>query len=435
MERRLKSQSHERAVKSKKRPQGAGMKVAVIAAISGIVILCGCAGNRTYRPGRGASSGAVTTPAPSTNLGLPAPTFGSPGNSSSYGPSRGGPALLGLPEATKKNAAPDAPRSARLEAPDPKLHAGRSRTEPAAETVSSAGRLAIAAEPGWSRFYRSTEQRPIETLMVGSGSARIAILASLHGDETQSVSLVEELARWLRAQSETRQTATVLLIKSPNPDGLFSRSPWNVSGVDLNRNFPSANWQELKNGRAGNRAASEAETRVIVRVLSDFHPTLVVHLKDSRQSGVVNYEGDIQTRAEQIAEMISARVVNGLGEKTTGSVESYSLTRLACPSLTLLMPREASDEAAWARNHNALVALVGKPQATNPPADQSKSFDNQPDPFDDPPVHKSSMKRPRIGDQSSADRSVSSAGGKKRAPLPEFPAAVPDHGYLELPPP
>ena len=71
------------------------MKVAVIAAISGFVILCGCAGNRTYRPGPG--GGAVTAPGPSTNLGLPSPAFGSPGNSSSYGPSRGGPALLGLP--------------------------------------------------------------------------------------------------------------------------------------------------------------------------------------------------------------------------------------------------------------------------------------------------------------------------------------------------
>src|SRR5882724_11325541 len=144
------------------------MKVAVITVLSSVVILCGCANNRTYRPGLDGSSGAVTSPGSSTNLGLPSPTFGSPNNSSSYGPSRGGPALLGLPEATKRNAAPDAPRSARLEAPDPKLRAGSDRTEPAAETVSSAGRPAITTEPGWSRFYRSTEQRPIETLIAGS---------------------------------------------------------------------------------------------------------------------------------------------------------------------------------------------------------------------------------------------------------------------------
>src|SRR5207248_4245077 len=125
------------------------MKVAVITVLSSVVILCGCANNRTYRPGPGGSNGAVTSPGSSTNLGLPAPTFGSPDNSSSYGPSRGGPALLGLPEAKRTNSGPDARQSSTLEAPDPKLRAGRNRTEPEAETVSSAGRQAVAAESGW----------------------------------------------------------------------------------------------------------------------------------------------------------------------------------------------------------------------------------------------------------------------------------------------
>ena len=404
------------------------MKVAIIAAISAVVLLCGCANNRTYRGVPGGASGAAPS-SPST-LGLPAPTFTNPGNSSSYGPSSG--PTLGLPEA-KKNAAPDTTRSSRLEAPDPKLHARSGRTEPAAETVSSSGRPAVVADSGWSRFYRSTEQRPIETLIVGSGTERVAILASLHGDEPQSVSLVEELARWLREQPESRRKATVLFIRSPNPDGLFSRSPWNVSGVDLNRNFPSANWQELKNGRSGNRAASETETRVIVRILSDFHPTLVVHLKDTRQSGIVNYEGDIRPRAEHIAEALSVPAVSGLGEKTTGSVENYASTRLSCPSLTLLLAREVSDEAAWARNHDALLSLVAENLLLNPPAEPSRSFDNQPDPFEERPVQSPSLKRDRPGAQTTSGRSMPAS--TKRAPLPEFKSAIPDHGYIELPPP
>jgi protein MpaA len=408
------------------------MKVAIIAAISGVVLLCGCASNRAYRAGPGGASGAGALPSSPSTLGLPSPTFSSPGNSSSYGPGSG--PTLGLPEA-KKNPPPAATRTSQLEAPDPKLHAKGSRTEPAAETVSSSGRPAVTADSAWSRFYRSTEQRPIETVITGSGPERIAILASLHGDETQSVSLVEELARWTREQPESRRKASVLFIRSPNPDGLFSRSPWNVSGVDLNRNFPSANWQELKNGRSGNRSASEAETRVIVRILSDFHPTLVVHLKDTRQSGVVNYEGDIQPRAEQIAEMLSVPVVSGLGGKTTGSVENYAMTRLSCPSLTLLLAREASDEAAWAKNHDALLALVGEIAKATEPADRSRSFDSQPDPFEERPVQKSSLKRERARDQTTSGRSVSAPAGTKRAPLPEFKSAIPDHGYLELPPP
>src|SRR5262249_51219413 len=155
------------------------------------------------------------------------------------------------------------------------------------------------------------------------------------------------------------------------------RSPYNIHGVDLNRNFPSANWKELGNSRAGAKSASEAETRVVVRVLGDFRPTLLIHLKDSRNTSTVNFEGALQAQAEQVADMISAGVVEGLGEKTTGSVENYALTRLDCPSLTMLLAREDSDEAAWARNRDVLLSLVGKIDSTAP-EEKSGSLDEQP---------------------------------------------------------
>src|SRR5258707_5198672 len=100
------------------------MKVAVITVLSSVVILCGCANNRTYRPGPGGPNGAVTSPGSSTNLGLPAPTFGSPDNSSSYGPSPGGPALLGLPEAKRTKSGPDALPSLTPEAPHRQVRVG-----------------------------------------------------------------------------------------------------------------------------------------------------------------------------------------------------------------------------------------------------------------------------------------------------------------------
>jgi protein MpaA len=340
-----------------------------------------------------------------------------------------------LPEARQENSASSAPHVAKLQAPDPKQHTSRYRPETAAEPVSSDSRPSILDEPTWSRFYRSTDRRPIETLILGSGPARVAILASLHGDETQSVSLVEDLARSLRAHPEQLRDATVLLMKTPNPDGFFGRSPYNFNGVDLNRNFPSSNWKELRNNRAGAAAASEAETRVVMRVLGDFRPRLVVHLKDSRQSGTVNYEGEIQTIAEQVAGMISCQVVRGLGEKTSGSVESYVMTRLACPSLTMLLVREDSDEAAWAKNRDALLAVLGQSGPAPGADEKSTSFNEQPDPFEEPMIHKSSMRRQRSSAADGNGTAATSAKSKKREPLPDFPAPVPDHGYLELPPP
>jgi hypothetical protein len=417
------------------------MKVAAIAVTCAVALFSGCSTNRTFRPGLSGgagSSGAAPDSTPS--LGLPALNF--PGQNSSSpggsGGSSGGPSLS-WPEATD-DSPPSRPALAQKPtAPDPKRHESRYRPGKSAAPVSSADRPSILDEPAWSRFYRSTDRRPIETLIVGSGPARVAILASVHGDETQSVALVEELARSLRAHPEYVRSTTVLLVKCPNPDGFAGRSPYNLHGVDLNRNFPSANWKVLSNGRAGARSASEAETRVMMRVLGDFHPTLLVHVKDSRRGGVINYEGEIRDQGQETAGMVSAQIVQGLGEKTSGSLESYALTRLDCPSLTLLLAREESDEAAWARNHDALLALVGRPAGQPRPVpqdeDKSNSLDEQPDPFEEPMIHKSSMRRQRAGAQSGAGTSGTTASSRKRAPLPDFPAPIPDHGYLELPSP
>jgi len=408
------------------------MRITAIAVIFSAVVLGGCTSNRAFRPGM--TGGASAVPDSTPALGLPAPTFRSQDNSSSYGPSRKGPSL-GLPEARQEGPSTEAPQSAKLEAPEPKSRTARRSSDPDAAPVSSADRPAILDEPTWSRFFRSTDRRPIESMILGSGPDRIAVLASLHGDEMQSVSLVEELARTLRQHPEYLKTATVLLVKCPNPDGYISHSPYNINGVDLNRNFPAANWKELRNTRAGARAASEAETRVVVRLLADFHPRLLVHLKDSRHAGVVNYEGDVESRAKQIGGRISAQVVQGLGEKTSGSVENYAFTRLSCSSLTLLLAREASDETAWARNRDMLLAIFTQPLAGQPEDDAHSSFNGQPDPFEDSPLHKSSLRRPRPADQPRPGASRPPKESRNNKPLPDFPAAVPDHGYLELPPP
>jgi hypothetical protein len=262
----------------------------------------------------------------------------------------------------------------------------------------------------------------IESLQLGSGPQRVAIIGSLHGDETQSVALVEELARYFNEHRDDLRQTSVLLVKTANPDGLASRSPYNVHGVDLNRNFPSANWQALPNGRAGAKAGSEAETRVAMRLLSDFKPTLLIHVKDSRDQSVVNREGNVNDRAETVARLAHGTAVSGLGAKTSGSIEHYAATQLKCPSLTMLLAVEASDQAAWAKDRDVLLASCGL--ATGAISGQSH-------PLDQGAIHNSSLRQQR---PTSVD--VTGVGpARPRSKISDFPAPVPEHGYLELPPP
>ncbi len=422
----------------------AAMKVAAIAVVSSLVVLCGCAGNRGYGQSSapGGSGGGSLLPTPSTGTAAPSfPGFGAPAteSSSSFKPSGNRGPVLGFPElpaAFDDNAAQRPTKTAQLQAPDPKSRGGRKPSNPDASTVSSADHSNDA--PVWNRFYRSTDRRPIESLTLGTGPARIAIMASVHGDEVQSTGLVEELAKYLVQHPEKLSGTTLLLVKSPNPDGAAGRTPYNVNGVDLNRNFPADNWKLLEHNRAGAKARSEAETQVAVRLLSDFQPSLVVHLKDSRRGAVVNYEGDIRRRAEDLARMISGQVVQGLGEKTSGSVENFALTKLSCPSLTLLLVLESTDQAAWSKNQSALLSLCkpaagqssnGRQRSRTADEERANSIDDQPDPFEPPAVQKSSLrKRP-------GERTGNASKTSLKSQLPEFPAPVPDVGYLELPSP
>jgi hypothetical protein len=260
----------------------------------------------------------------------------------------------------------------------------------------------------------------------------------MHGDEVQSVALIEALAGAVRQNPEYLQNVTVLLIRCPNPDGNAGRTPYNVHGVDLNRNFPSANWQALTNSRAGSRAASETETRVVVRLPNEFQPGLLVHLKDSRGRGVVNYEGLVQPRAEQIASLNACQVVQGLGEKTSGSIENFAQTQLKCPSLTVLVPREADDATAWEKNRESLLTLFASQQQNRSLSDlnrRSNAIDDQPDPFDQPAVRNSSTQKSRPAPRGAVAGSTTALKREKNSKLPNFPAPVPDQGYIELPPP
>lgn len=406
------------------------MKVSQIV-LGGFLLACaGCAQGRPYSPG--APSGAGNSPViPDTtpSLGEPEPSGGT-GSSSFF---RGTGPTLKMPEAFRDDPALRSPRlSSRWQSTSPQSRTNGYRPSASAAPVSTADPAALADEPTWSRFYRSTDRRVIETIQLGNGAERIAILGSLHGDETQSIALTEELARYLKTHPESLKKVTVLIVKTPNPDGHAARSPYNVHGVDLNRNFPASNWTALQNSRAGGKAASEAETRVVMRLLSEFRPTLLVHLKDSRDGGIINSEGNVRDRAEDLAQLINGQALQGLGAKTSGSMESYALTQLKCPSLTLLLPTEASDQAAWARNRDALLSLIGEKPAASP---QTTAVDEQTHPFDRPSVKKSSLQQSPTRQPAGTRDVANTRRPDRRDQLPAFPNSIPDHGYVELPAP
>src|SRR5579863_9291608 len=100
------------------------MRVAAIAVVCSVVVLCGCAGNRGFGPSSSTGGSAASSSLPDTtpSLGNPFPSFPSQDSSSSYKPKSGGGTVLGfpdLPAAFQDDATRRAPRTAQFSAPDP----------------------------------------------------------------------------------------------------------------------------------------------------------------------------------------------------------------------------------------------------------------------------------------------------------------------------
>ena len=147
----------------------------------------------------------------------------------------------------------------------------------------------------------STEKRPIfhfDSPGKGGGRTKVLVLAVLHGDEQEGGSIAR---RWMQRLIDIRARNRWRIIPILNPDGMRRKTRTNANGVDINRNFPSNDWDELaltywrekKNSDPrrypGPGPASEAETRCVLRHIEDFRPDLIVAVHTPY--GVLDFDG------------------------------------------------------------------------------------------------------------------------------------------------
>ncbi|MDX1351571.1 MAG: DUF2817 domain-containing protein [Thiomicrorhabdus sp.] len=133
-------------------------------------------------------------------------------------------------------------------------------------------------------------------------AGRILFMSGIHGDEYSAISMTYLwMQNMVKNQEQTRQHW--LFFPLVNPDGLF-RSPAtriNANNIDLNRNFPSPDWDELaldywkkyykKNKRRypGQAANSEPETQWLVKTIEEFKPDAIISIH--APYGLLDYDG------------------------------------------------------------------------------------------------------------------------------------------------
>ena len=207
----------------------------------------------------------------------------------------------------------------------------------------------VQGQPLLWRDYRSALER--------GNTQRVLLIGGMHGDEFSSVSIIFQWMR--RLQHDRFQPFYWRVMPLLNPDGLLSvpETRTNARGVDLNRNFPTPEWETTaqpwwvkKTGRdprryPGPAPRSEPETRWLLRHIERFRPHVIISVH--APYGVLDYDGP-----REPPQRLGFLKLHLLGTYP-GSLGNYAGLYLGVPVITLelphagLMPTRAQVARLW----------------------------------------------------------------------------------------
>ncbi|QTA82521.1 Peptidase, M14 family [Desulfonema limicola] len=202
---------------------------------------------------------------------------------------------------------------------------------------------------------RSVENRNIECIVMGEGRDVILFMASIHGDETAGTALILSLVKYLQDNPDILIGKKAVFLPVVNPDGVFRDSRYNSNGIDLNRNFLTAN--RINKKLFGLYPVSEPETHAIVRVIELFRPNRI--LSFHQPLNCIDFDGPGKHLAQYLSSYCNLKITK-LGARP-GSLGSYAGEELLIPTITIELPQETESfeaEGLWQKYGKILIAAI-----------------------------------------------------------------------------
>ena len=215
----------------------------------------------------------------------------------------------------------------------------------------------------------SVEGRPILAYTFGSGDQTILYTGSIHGNELSAKYLMDAWINELEANVRSiPDNKTVIVIPTLNPDGVAAYRRNNSNNVDLNRNFPTLDWQsdifspanQPIPGGGGVTPLSEPESQAIADFTTQLQPRLTMSFHSSAGYAIGNQAADSAALADEYSQMTGYSNMTGNGGAfsypITGTYDDWIREALGLPSV--LVELSSNSNSQFYMNVDALWAML-----------------------------------------------------------------------------
>ncbi len=186
----------------------------------------------------------------------------------------------------------------------------------------------------------------------------VLFLGVMHGEEPQGHYLIQKFMDKCLF-SDLKFKNNLYFLHCLNPDGMFLLKRGNSNDVDLNRNFPTKNYEVVTfddNTTSGDSPASEIETRFLVNLVEKYKFDIILSIHAPFE--IVNYDGNCEELAKKISDITSYPVQGDIGYPTPGSFGTYCGVERNIPIITLEVSEKLSNEELWEQNEKVFNFLA-----------------------------------------------------------------------------
>lgn len=232
----------------------------------------------------------------------------------------------------------------------------RKRKRPA-DRIASAGTLPqLVKRPikfSWTAAAKSSGDRNIQSVVIGSGGYRTLLIGSLVGNDKLAIQLTDRLARHVHENQIVLGGIQLTVVRNVNPDGEAADRSETAHGIYLNRQFPQTA------GQAIDETDFPIEIQFLLNEIQEHQPQRVIHVRTiEREQGVVACSSGANDVAGDLSNWLGFELMELPGRSVKGTLERYLSESERCDIVTFAMPAEASVDEAWDLYSDALLNLL-----------------------------------------------------------------------------